>query len=108
MNEQNEPKLLRNRAKCLVCGDVLESTDRHDFKTCSCGALSVDGGLDYIRRGFKSKDAYEELSEYKEQRMDETKIIDQWTGAELKPGNPAECRCASRPNIRTYDSCHTM
>jgi hypothetical protein len=28
--------------------------------------LSVDGGTDYIRRCFKSKDDYEELSEYEQ------------------------------------------
>ena len=66
LNEWDEPKIIRNRAKCLLCGDIIESTDRHDFKMCSCGALSVDGGLDYIRRCYKSEDTFEELTEYKE------------------------------------------
>ena len=39
-----------NAAKCLVCGDVLVSRTRHDFKTCQCGNLSVDGGEDYVKR----------------------------------------------------------
>lgn len=47
-----------NRAKCLKCGDIISSKYTHDFKTCSCGNLSVDGGLDYIRRDYKS-DYYE-------------------------------------------------
>lgn len=55
--------VIRNRAKCLICGEILESISRHDFKTCSCGSLSVDGGLDYIRRGFLEEGCYEELSE---------------------------------------------
>lgn len=42
--------ILRNSARCLHCGDEVESTHRHDFRTCGCGELSVDGGHDYIRR----------------------------------------------------------
>lgn len=55
-------RIIKNAAKCNYCGDVLESTHRHDFKTCSCGRISVDGGHDYIRRCFASKDAITELS----------------------------------------------
>ena len=58
-------KVSVNKAKCLICGEVLESKFPHDFKTCKCENLSVDGGLDYIRRGYKNKDSYEELAEYK-------------------------------------------
>lgn len=56
-------KIIRNAARCKKCGDVIESKHRHDFVTCSCGALSVDGGKDYLKRAFISADAYEELSE---------------------------------------------
>ena len=45
--------IVRNSAKCLVCGDEIESTHRHDFRSCSCGNHSVDGGKSYIRRGSK-------------------------------------------------------
>lgn len=31
--------------KCIKCGDEIFSRARHDLKTCSCGALSVDGGF---------------------------------------------------------------
>ncbi len=43
--------LNRNRAKCRKCGDVIESTHRHDFVSCKCGAIFVDGGNDYWRFG---------------------------------------------------------
>lgn len=43
-------KILRNAAKCARCQDVIESTHRHDFRACKCGAIMVDGGKDYIRR----------------------------------------------------------
>lgn len=61
-----EKRILRNRAKCLVCGEILESKCRHDFKTCNCGNLSVDGGKDYIRRCVKNVDKFEELTEFLE------------------------------------------
>lgn len=45
-----ESNILANRAECKDCGDIIESKYRHDFVTCSCGAISVDGGKDYLRR----------------------------------------------------------
>jgi hypothetical protein len=50
----SEPRLVVNRAKCLECGDEVQSHHVHDYVTCRCGALSVDGGLDYIKRVRKS------------------------------------------------------
>jgi tRNA(Ile2) C34 agmatinyltransferase TiaS len=47
-------RIIRNSAKCLKCGDEIESAHRHDFKSCKCGAISVDGGKDYIRRVWES------------------------------------------------------
>ena len=38
-----------NRVRCKLCGDLLHSTHRHDYVTCSCGAVSVDGGDDYCK-----------------------------------------------------------
>lgn len=43
--------MIRNIAKCKKCGDIIESKHRHDYVECSCGAIFVDGGHDYIRRG---------------------------------------------------------
>ena len=39
----------RNWARCRKCGVVVESLYRHDFQTCKCGAISVDGGTAYHR-----------------------------------------------------------
>lgn len=46
-------KIIRNSAKCAKCGDEIESTYRHDFRYCKCGAIFVDGGHDYLRRGYR-------------------------------------------------------
>ena len=54
--------ILQNEAKCLKCGDQIFSAHRHDCKTCSCGNLSVDGGMDYIRRAIADKSKVKDLS----------------------------------------------
>lgn len=56
----------RNAIKCNHCGDVVESTSRHDFKYCKCGTVFVDGGKDYQRIGFYGPDDYENLIEYED------------------------------------------
>lgn len=38
---------MRNRAKCRKCESIIESFHRHDYVTCKCGEISVDGGNDY-------------------------------------------------------------
>jgi len=58
-------RITKNAVKCKKCGDVIESTYRHDFVTCSCGAISVDGGHDYLRR-VGDLDGYIEMSESEE------------------------------------------
>ncbi|MBR4123181.1 MAG: hypothetical protein IKT93_02035 [Clostridia bacterium] len=59
-------KIIKNAIQCKLCGDIIESTYRHEYVQCSCGACSVDGGLDYLRRGFKDKDCYIDLSQTEE------------------------------------------
>ena len=49
--------------KCKLCGEVIESKHVHDFVQCKCGACAVDGGHDYLRRRFRDKDCYIDLSE---------------------------------------------
>ena len=52
-----------NKIQCLKCRDIIESKTRHDWAECSCGAVFVDGGKDYLRRGGNPEDV-KELSEY--------------------------------------------
>ena len=60
-------KIIKNAAKCLKCGDIIESKHRHDYVTCSCGNISVDGGTDYLRRSFQEMDSWIDLSIYEEE-----------------------------------------
>jgi hypothetical protein len=43
-------KLTINAAQCTKCNDIVTSKHRHDFRFCKCGAVAVDGGLEYARR----------------------------------------------------------
>ena len=59
-------KIIKNAIQCKRCGDIIESIDCHDYVECKCGACFVDGGHQYLRRGFKEEDCFIELSEYEE------------------------------------------
>jgi len=45
-----------NKLKCNKCGDIIESKSVRDFKSCKCGAISIDGGNKYTRVGGESTD----------------------------------------------------
>ena len=47
---------LKSRVKCRACGDIIKSKHRHDYVTCSCGEVSVDGGEDYTHINFKNRE----------------------------------------------------
>ena len=36
---------------CPKCGEDIYSNSRHDFVSCQCGEVFVDGGFDYLRFG---------------------------------------------------------
>lgn len=38
-----------NSVKCLDCGDIIRSRNLHDYRHCSCGKSSVDGGSWYCK-----------------------------------------------------------
>ena len=54
--------ILKNKAQCKKCKDIIESIHVHDFRQCKCGGIFVDGGKEYLRRGGELDDIIE-LSE---------------------------------------------
>lgn len=66
--------IIKNAIQCKLCGEIIESTDRHQYVTCKCGACAVDGGHDYLRRCVKDKSCYVDLSETIEISAEEEKI----------------------------------
>jgi MinD superfamily P-loop ATPase len=53
--------VVSNQVRCKKCNDTPYSANRHDFKYCKCGAIAVDGGMDYLKRVGDLK-ACEEMS----------------------------------------------
>jgi hypothetical protein len=52
-----------NAVVCLICDDEVRSRNKHDFRTCRCGNVSVDGGSFHARRHYKTG-AYAERTIY--------------------------------------------
>jgi hypothetical protein len=38
-----------------MCKDIIFSRTRHDYRSCSCGEVSIDGGHHYVKICFKTK-----------------------------------------------------
>lgn len=66
--EKKKEVIISNKIKCKKCEDIIESKNTNDYKRCSCGAIAIDGGKDYLKRIGNEKD-YEELSEIKDNNV---------------------------------------
>ena len=58
----------KNKAQCKLCKDIIESKYTHDFVRCKCGAIFVDGGHDYWRRGGEPDNIIEIIEEREEDK----------------------------------------
>lgn len=67
-------RILQNKAQCLICGQVIESTHVHDYVTCSCGNLSVDGGNYYLKRSIKKMNEWKDTSVFYEETLEEKSL----------------------------------
>ena len=50
--EEIEKYRYQKAIKCTNCNDVIYSVMRHDYRSCECGAVTIDGGRDYVKIGF--------------------------------------------------------
>jgi len=64
-------KIILNQAQCLSCNAIITSKHRHDYVTCTCGQLAVDGGHDYCKRNFTDYSKIHEMSIIEEVGDDE-------------------------------------
>lgn len=55
-------KIIKNRARCKKCGDIIESRYTHEMVWCSCKSIAVDGGHSYLRQTAEDFDLFEDLS----------------------------------------------
>lgn len=58
---EKKEEIISNKIKCKKCGDIIESKSTNDLKRCSCGAVEVDEGTEYLNRIGNEND-YIELS----------------------------------------------
>lgn len=62
--------------ECPYCKDQIWSRHTHDFRTCKCGKVFVDGGRDYLRVGGMDADVV----------LAQIRVIDIDTGENKKNG----------------------
>ena len=62
--------IIANKGQCRLCNDIIESHHRHDYVTCKCGEVSVDGGKSYMKRSAKDFANFIELSEFTTEEYD--------------------------------------
>ena len=64
---------MASKATCPHCDKTIFSLFRHDYATCQCGAINIDGGDAYIKFGWDPD------------RIDPTKInTEKATGDEIE------------------------
>lgn len=74
---EKKEEIISNKIKCKKCGDIIESKSTNDYKRCSCGAVAVDGGKDYLKRIGKEED-YIELSNLKQTTFFIKRVVFKW------------------------------
>ena len=65
---------MRNRAKCKLCEEVIESLTVHDYVRCKCGEISIDGGRNYFKASAKNFHNFLRVDD--EDNVVEVKLID--------------------------------
>ena len=86
-------KITVNKIRCRKCGDIIESKSVHDFRSCKCRSVAVDGGHNYLRRVGNLED-WEDLSEYE--------VIEDENTIWMKLILPAEHHVFCRELVFTY------
>lgn len=73
--------------KCPACGDVIYSRTRHDMHYCSCGAVAIDGGRDYVKISAKPEIEIQSIRvEQIEVDATEKDLYDDWNNRTNKFG----------------------
>lgn len=60
----NVGDIFTNAAYCKLCKSYIRSKNRHDFVSCKCGNVSVDGGSWYAKRSFKKEKDFTNIITY--------------------------------------------
>lgn len=57
--------IYENTIECKKCGWIIRSRNRHDFVTCKCESISVDGGSWYSRQIGNQEDIISHVKMFK-------------------------------------------
>lgn len=54
---KSKPKVIKTSAVyCKKCGTVIFSRAVHDYRSCICKDVSIDGGFDYCKVNYKKEE----------------------------------------------------
>lgn len=75
-----------NMLVCGSCGWGVYSRARHDFRTCPCGAVHVDGGFDYFKCGYDPQKVTTRFLTYTLRVRKRETLYEDWNRARDKYG----------------------
>lgn len=81
---------MRNRAKCKLCQSIIESFHQHDYVTCKCEEISIDGGTTYFRAMAKNWGNFLRIDDLDNEIVVTVKDKDEPEKEEVKPLYNAE------------------
>jgi len=55
---------MRNRAKCKLCKEIIESFHEFDYVSCKCDEIAIDGGTTRYRAYAKNWDNFVRIDDY--------------------------------------------
>lgn len=82
-----------NRVYCTKCKELIISKHVHDFKTCKCENVSVDGGTNYLKRAWPENLDFIDFSEYI--KIDDNYNVNRKSYKQFDLDNKC-CECGSR------------
>lgn len=78
MKKKQHKNLLVDAARCMSCKTVLFSRTRHDYRSCTCGSISVDGGFDYFRYRADQQDLIQYLNIQLPKKITKKLLYNDW------------------------------
>ena len=93
--------ILSNQVICSLCGDRPYSMSGHHFNTCECGNVSVDGGMEYLRRVYETDEWTDISIEWEDDLCEE--IIAELDRMKESGRNSLGMLCAVARVMRDYE-----
>jgi hypothetical protein len=109
----------RNRAKCRLCNQVIESFTMSDLVECSCGEIAIEGGTYRLNTWFKNAENFLRIDDDGNEipikfveKKNENQLLDDWmkdkTSPDLKNLEKAEIlEMSLKEMIKNYNSLPT-